>query len=214
MPATLPPTSQPSRRLGRPKDVASAETHERLLDVARGLFARDGFDATTNKRIAAAAGITSGAIYHYYSSKAELYAAVYEQVQTIVYGAFEKAVIGHDGLRERFGAVLDVAVETNQFDPSIAAFAVGVAGEAQRHPELRALLAPVRAQHHRFLHQLAADAAERDELQPGVSIDALGDLLAAVLSGLARFSDQTGDARRHADAIAMLRRMIDGTLLR
>ena len=110
--------------------------------------------------------------------------------------------------------LLDVAVETNQFDPSIAAFAVGVAGEAQRHPELRALLAPVRAQHHRFLHQLAADAAERDELQPGVSIDALGDLLTAVLSGLARFSDQTGDARRHADAIAMLRRMIDGTLLR
>jgi hypothetical protein len=35
-----------------------------------------------------------------------------------------------------------------------------------------------------------------------------------VLSGLARFSDQTGDARRHADAVAMLRRMIDGTLLR
>ena len=162
MSAAHEPTSAPSRRLGRPKDVASAETHERLLDVARGLFARDGFDATTNKRIAAAAGITSGAIYHYYPSKAELYAAVYEQVQAIVYGAFEKAVIGHDTLRDRFGAVLDAAVETNRIDPSIAAFVVGVAGEAQRHPELRALLAPVRAQHHRFLHRLAADAAERE----------------------------------------------------
>lgn len=214
MSAAPQPTPTPSRRLGRPKDVASAETHERLLDVARGLFARDGFDATTNKRIAAAAGITSGAIYHYYPSKAELYVAVYEQVQTIVYGAFEKAVIGHDTLRDRFGAVLDAAVETNRIDPSIAAFVVGVAGEAQRHPELRALLAPVRAQHHRFLHRLAADAAERGELQPGVSPDAVGDLLTAVLSGLARFSDQTGDARRHADAVAMLRRMIDGTLLR
>jgi AcrR family transcriptional regulator len=194
--------------------VASAETHERLLDVARELFARHGFDATTNKRIAAAAGITSGAIYHYYPSKAELYAAVYEQVQTIVYGSFEKAVIGHDSLRDQFGAVLDAAVETNRIDPSIAAFVVGVAGEAQRHPELRALLEPLRAQHHRFLHQLAVDAAERDELQAGVSPDALGDLLTAVLSGLARFSDQTGDARRHGDAVAILRRMIDGTLLR
>ena len=194
--------------------MASAETHERLLDVARELFARHGFDATTNKRIAAAAGITSGAIYHYYPSKAELYAAVYEQVQTIVYGSFEKAVIGHDSLRDQFGAVLDAAVETNRIDPSIAAFVVGVAGEAQRHPELRALLEPLRAQHHRFLHQLAVDAAERDELQAGVSPDALGDLLTAVLSGLARFSDQTGDARRHGDAVAILRRMIDGTLLR
>ena len=117
-------------------------------------------------------------------------------------------------MRDRFGAVLDAAVETNRIDPSIAAFVVGVAGEAQRHPELRALLAPVRAQHHRFLHRLAADAAERGELEPGVSPDAVGDLLTAVLSGLARFSDQTGDARRHADAVAMLRRMIDGTLLR
>ena len=49
------------------------------------MFARDGYEATTNRSIAKASGITSGAIYHYFDSKAELYAAVYEEVYDRVF---------------------------------------------------------------------------------------------------------------------------------
>lgn len=208
------PRKPAPKRLGRPKDQASAETHERLLAVARSAFARDGFDATTNRRIAEAAGITTGAIYHYYSSKAELYVAVYEAVQTIVYGAFEKAITPHGTLVDRFGAVLDAAVELNRDDPSIAGFVVGVASEAQRHPELRDLIAGIRGTGSGFLRQLAVDAAAHGELAPDISVEALEDLLNAVLSGLARFSNQTGDAGRHAGAVEVLKRFLDGTLMR
>ena len=51
-------TSEGSRRLGRPPDSSSAETRGRILDVARGCFAEFGFEATTNKTIASAAGVT------------------------------------------------------------------------------------------------------------------------------------------------------------
>ena len=203
-----------ARRLGRPKDVASADTRERLLEVARGAFARNGFDATTNKQIADAVGITTGAIYHYYPSKLDLYSAVYEQVQEIVYSAFEKAVAGHDTLFDKFGATLDAAVELNREDPSIAGFVVGVAGEAQRHPELMPLLAPVRVERGRFLHQMVLEAEARGELARDVSPDALADLLNAVLSGLARFSNQTGDSARHEQAVSVLKRFLNGTLTR
>ncbi|CAB4539303.1 MAG: TetR/AcrR family transcriptional regulator [Actinomycetes bacterium] len=203
----------PAKRLGRPKDVASAETRERLLQVARRAFARDGFDATTNRHIADAAGITTGAIYHYYPSKADLYVAVYAEVQEIVYGAFEKAIAPFDSLVPRFGAVLDTAVELNREDPSIAGFVVGVASESQRHPELRELLRASNAVSSGFLRRLATDAKARGELQDGITVEALEDLLNAVLSGLARFSNQTGDSVRHADAVAVLKRFLAGTLM-
>jgi AcrR family transcriptional regulator len=211
----MSPKSTPvARRLGRPKDVASAETHQRLLEVARKAFARDGLDATTNRQIAAAAGITAGAIYHYYPSKVELYVAVYEQVQATVYGEFEKAIAPFDTLVDRFSATLDVAVRLNRDDPTIAGFVVGVASEADRHPELVERLASPRSVNGRFMHRLANDAAVRGELADDISPAALSDLLNAVLAGLARFSSQTGDSGRHADAVEVLKRFLGGTMMR
>jgi AcrR family transcriptional regulator len=209
----MPRTQHPVKRLGRPTAQASAETHERLLAVARAAFARDGFDATTNRQLAAAAGITTGAIYHYYPSKAELYAAVYARVQDDVYGAFEAAIVPHQTLVARFSAVLDAAVALNRDDPSIAGFVVGIAGDAQHHPELRELMRGARRTGAGFLRRLVVEAAERGELAPGVSIDAVDDLLTAVLSGLARLSSLTGEAERHACAVDALQRFLAGTLL-
>src|SRR3979411_973010 len=97
-------------RLGRPPACDSNETRDRLLDVARRAFATYGYDATTNKDIAAEAGITTGAIYHYFSSKADLYVAAHERVQAIAYAAFEDAVAGVTTLPDRLNALLDTAV--------------------------------------------------------------------------------------------------------
>jgi AcrR family transcriptional regulator len=202
------------RPLGRPKDGVSAETRSRLLSVSRRAFAHDGFDATTNRSIADRTGITTGAIYHYYASKAELYVAVYDEVQRVVFSAFEEAIAPHSSLLDRFGAVLDTSVALNREDPSLAGFVVGVAGEAQRHPELGELLAPLRSVNADFLHRLVRDAVESGELADGVDPQAVEDLLNAVLSGLARFSNQTADAERHARAVAALKRFLAGDLMR
>ncbi len=202
------------RRLGRPKDVASAETHQRLLSEARRAFARDGFDAATNREIAEAAGITAGAIYHYYPSKLELYVAVYKQVQHLVYDTFDAAVAAHVTLVDQFCAVLDAAVAQNRRDPSIAGFVVGVAAAAERHPELVQRLANARSVSTRFVHRLIDDADRRGELAPDVSAQAVEDLINAVLGGLARFGSQTGDAARHESAVGVLKRCMTGSLLR
>ena len=129
------------RRLGRPPAVDSTVTRERILTAARRSFATRGYDATTNRDIAAEAGVTTGALYHYTRSKADLYGEVYAEVQDLVYGEFEKA-FAHDSFRARFGAVLDAAVALNERDPSLAGFVIGVSPEVQRHPELRDKLRP------------------------------------------------------------------------
>ena len=170
------------------------------------------YDATTNRDIAAEAGVTTGALYHYTRSKADLYGEVYAEVQDLVYGEFDKA-FAHDSFRARFGAVLDAAVALNQRDPSLAGFVIGVSPEVQRHPELRDMLRPMARRTSTFLHRLVGDAVAAGELAPDVDPAAIEDLLNAVLAGLARFSNVTGDADRHAAAAAVLHRLVDGTLL-
>ena len=65
-----------------PSSRATAEpTAERLVAEARRLFARDGFAATSLDDVVAACGLTKGAFYHHFSSKIELFAAVYEAEQ-------------------------------------------------------------------------------------------------------------------------------------
>jgi AcrR family transcriptional regulator len=203
-----------TRKLGRPADVDSTATRQRVLQVARVLFARNGYDGTTNRAIAEAADLTPGAIYHYVESKAVLYAEVYEEVQTYIYAAFEKAVVGKHTLAERFTAVLDAAVELSRTDASITGFIVGVPAEAERHPELRELIRPVRRRHSGFLGQLAREAKAHGEIADDVSPRAVEDLLAAVLGGLARLATSNLDADRHAEAVGAVKRLLGGTLVR
>ena len=200
-------------RLGRPPSVDSAATREQLLAAARAAVAQKGFEATTNKEIAAAVGITTGAIYHYFSSKTDLYTAVYAEVQELVYSAFEQAAAGQRSFVEQVGAVLEAAVAVNRQDPTIAGFVVGVAGEVQRHPGLGPVVAPYRRRGRDFVARLAQEAAARGEFAPGLDPAAVADMAQAVLGGLATFSSTAGDVERHRAASQMVRRMLSGTLL-
>jgi AcrR family transcriptional regulator len=59
----------------------SAGTTAALLDAARSLFAEEGFAGTSLETVAAEAGVTKGALYHHFSSKRELFRAVYAREQ-------------------------------------------------------------------------------------------------------------------------------------
>ena len=60
-------------RLGRPKSANAHETRQRILDAARRLFATHGFERASNRAIADEADLTTGAIYHYFDRKLDLY---------------------------------------------------------------------------------------------------------------------------------------------
>lgn len=52
----------------------TARTRRRIVECARRLFNRHGFEQVTIDRIMAEAGLTRGAFYHHFRSKAQLYA--------------------------------------------------------------------------------------------------------------------------------------------
>lgn len=61
--------------MGRIAGVTAAETRERLLRAAADVFARRGYDGTRVADIAKAAGVSNGALYAHFASKADLLVA-------------------------------------------------------------------------------------------------------------------------------------------
>ena len=67
-------------------DVASLreeqvrQTRDALVAAGRRLFGSKGFAATSVEDLATEAGVTTGALYHHFESKTELFAAVFEQL--------------------------------------------------------------------------------------------------------------------------------------
>ncbi len=61
------------RRPGRP--VGASDTREAILSSARELFARNGISKTSIRAIAAAAGVDSALVHHYFGTKEKLFAA-------------------------------------------------------------------------------------------------------------------------------------------
>jgi AcrR family transcriptional regulator len=61
--------------VGRISGVSAAETRERLLRAAAEVFGERGYDGTRVADIAATAGVSNGALYSHFASKAELLVA-------------------------------------------------------------------------------------------------------------------------------------------
>ena len=75
---------------------------ERLLKVATRLFARHGFEGTSVQDIVDAAGVTKGAMYHYYGSKDDLLYEVYHQLLTMQTAHLEESPPGQARRRNAF----------------------------------------------------------------------------------------------------------------
>lgn len=60
--------------------AANPEREQRILEAAKTLILRYGYDKTTVSDIAREAGVSKGAIYLHFSSKEDLFSALFEQV--------------------------------------------------------------------------------------------------------------------------------------
>jgi AcrR family transcriptional regulator len=200
-----------SRRLTvRPAAVDSADARERILAAARACFGQQGYDKTTNKDIAGAAGFTAGAIYRHFPSKQDLFIAVYRGVQSIVFSQFEAAATGQETAPQKIKAMLDLSVDLHAADRTLATFTAIAPVEIQRHPEIRRELGTDPVAVYRFFQRIIRESA--DDLAPDVDADAVADLLVAVLTGFSQFGAVTRSARPHREAIGTFERLIDGTL--
>jgi TetR/AcrR family transcriptional regulator, repressor for uid operon len=198
-------------RRGRPPAADAGRTRARVLGAARRCFVSSGYAATTTRQVAAEAGLTAPALYHYVESKPALYAAVVAEVHDHVYGRFGEAVAGRGRLVDRVDALLGAALAMHHDDPTLAAFVAAVPDDVRRHPELAALRPRYEGDAAAFFARLVAGC--EDDLAPGVDPQAVVAMLMAVTAGLARFA-MAAPAPVHEAAVGAFARLLDGTLLR
>ena len=124
--------------MGRIAGVTADETRDRVLASAASLFAQNGYDGASIAEIAGDAGVTGGAIYAHYASKAELFVAALQrhgsrQVERLL--AFD--VSGDDTVRMIADRGLSL-VRRHHLDGALLVEAIVA---AQRHPDVATLLA-------------------------------------------------------------------------
>ena len=74
MPTT--PSSGPRADAPNLRVQAKARTRQKILDAARGLFAARGYEAATVRDIAAAAGMSTGAVFANFTGKADVFGEI------------------------------------------------------------------------------------------------------------------------------------------
>jgi AcrR family transcriptional regulator len=67
-----------SRRRGRRPRTESADTRDRILAVAREEFSQRGYEKTSVRGIAKAAGVDSALVHHYFGTKEQVFEAAIE----------------------------------------------------------------------------------------------------------------------------------------
>lgn len=212
-------TRPKARRLGRPPASMSAETRARIIAGAQRCFAINGYDKTTNKDIADEAGLTTGALYHYFDSKQTLFTTVLREKQGQILDSFVDAASRKDGALEKLCAVLDCAVELHRKDEHLARFVSIAPIEIDRHEEFQSDPAsdggPVTNTGGiaEFFASVVEKGQKMGEIDPTTDAEAMVQMLLATTAGLAQFAGFR-DPTLHERAIDSFKQLLVGSLIR
>jgi AcrR family transcriptional regulator len=100
---TSPSESAPERRRNDPQALRG-----RVLDAAAALFQSNGYGATTTQQIAAAAGVTHGAMHHHFPTKKALgLAVVRERVRDAIHETWVAPMRDEATARDAVSAIFE-----------------------------------------------------------------------------------------------------------
>ena len=177
----------------------------RILEAAVVCFATKGFERTTVAEICRAAGISSGSLFHYFPTKAAIFAAVFEEDTREIVEFFER----HEGTVDPWGAVLAfvdraTAEASNQYAPGLVAAVLGYQGD----PEFAAVLEQNEKVQRAGLATLIAAAQAQQRIRTDLDAARLAGWVALLIDGFFGriLADATFDPAAEAP---MLRQVVE-----
>lgn len=192
--------------VGRTREEA-AQTRAHIIEAARRVFSRQGVAGTTLEQVAAAAGVTRGAIYWHFRNKRELFAEMRQQVtlplmDRMAESLEEAADGGHLDALERFlcGMVACVQNERRTRDTlTIMHFRCEYVNGLEDEYEKQVVRTRETRKRITALYRRAAAA---DELEPGVRPETAAAETTALIIGLVRLAlMDAGAGGRNAAAV-------------
>lgn len=186
-----------------PRQQRSREKHDRILDAADALLARDGAGALTTTRIAEEAGIAVGSVYAYFADKEAIAEAIalrhWRRFADLVTAAAEAEE--SDPTDDPFATILDALAAGFRSEPAFRALWFG----GMRTERVRAATRPLRDQVGASLWRVLKvhwpDASQR-------RLGTVARMLVLVGDGVLREAfriDPKGDATLLREGRAMLR---------
>jgi AcrR family transcriptional regulator len=167
--------------MGRIAGVTAEQTRERLLRAAADEFARRGFDGTRVADIAAAAGVSNGALYAHFGSKADLLVAALR-------------AHGRPSLQELFAAdpdrsvaevLLEIGRELPRGPDALGYLIVEGLAAARRDADVARPLRHYLAERAGYLTDLMRVAQAAGEIDPALSPEALAHFCLVLSMGSA-----------------------------
>ena len=189
--------------MGRKAGVAAEETKAALLGAAAKVFARRGYDGASISEITSEAGLTSGAIYAHYASKAELFSATLE---AFAERDFDQ-LIGRPG-SEWVDALTAVGSTIDQREATEASLLISAVVAARNDPEVARLMLEGLATRERVFCSLVSDAQSSGAVDHGLSAAAISRFCLMIATGSLVVEALGIDPVDHADWTALIERLV------
>ena len=118
----------------RTQEERSAETRSKLIGAAISLIGKRGYANLTTPEIAAAAGVSRGALQHHFSSRYDLIAAVNDRLTNDMLALGEDLQAGTLPLAKRIDAVIEhyLSVYTSPIYLAVLNMSLGIRDETMR----------------------------------------------------------------------------------
>ncbi len=107
-------------------------TEERIKEAAKTVFLEKGFDGTTTRDIAQAAGINSALMNYYFRSKEKLFQSIFNDMCTLMFEGMLTIFNQPISLKEKVSAFIDHEFQMMNNNPNLANF---IMNELHRNPE-------------------------------------------------------------------------------
>jgi AcrR family transcriptional regulator len=107
-------------------DVKAARgeaTRAQLIATARNLFGERGYAAVGTEEIVRTAGVTRGALYHHFEGKADLFQAVFEEMERELAERIARAALAHADVWEAHLAAVELFLDACQ-EPEVQRIAL------------------------------------------------------------------------------------------
>ena len=192
-PAILAPVQQRSRA-----------TQARLLDATIECLIRRGHGGTTTLEVCRRAGVSQGALFKHFRTKADLLGAAVQQLFAGLIRDFREAFAAVGPRADRVSAALRLLRQAFAEPRLLAAFELYAV--ARTDPRLHAVLAPVMAEHRENLRVEARKLFP--EVDDASQLDAVVDTVMSALQGAALGGLVLSEPRSEARGFVVLERMV------
>jgi AcrR family transcriptional regulator len=186
MPVRQAPDSELGSELGSGSDPGSdpghADRRARLLDGAIAAIAARGYDAVRLRDVAAACGVTTGMVQHYFDSREELLVAAFERAAFRQVDSWRESARAEPDDARRLQVLLEQMLsEFGDLDTCVVWSEL--CASAVRHPDLQTVVRHVFDQWHRLLGDAVAAGVAHGALVPVMPVEQATALLVAAIDG-------------------------------